>query len=163
MTLFGFPDSTANTDVTLVVLPPNAVGNTKHAPLINKSCDTAQSPCEGVTEMITGALTPRSMTQTAVLVNGPKMLLSPAVNVVVNVKVAKPPQQLNGKAVPMKPACPGAASVPLTKLMLIGVTLTKAVVVSTTPSPFVSQAKTKAEVTVLPGRCNGTPVSLAKP
>ena len=113
--------------------------------------------------MITGALTPRSITHVVVKANGPKMLLSPAVKVVVNVRFANPPQQLIGKAVPMKPACPGALSVPLTKLMLTGVTPVKAVVVSGMPSPLVSQTKAKAEVTVLPGLCNGTPVSLAKP
>ena len=40
--------------------------------------------------MTTGALTPRSITQVVVLVNGPKTLLSPAVNVVVNVNEFAP-------------------------------------------------------------------------
>ena len=163
MTLAGLPDSTANTDVTLVVLPPKEVGNTKHAPLINKSCGVEQSPSEGVIEMVTGALTPRSMTQVVVLVNGPKMLLSPSVNVVINVKFAKPPQQDSGKAVPTNPVAPGAANVPLTKLMFNGVTDVNAVVVSGIPSPLVSHTNLKAEVTVLPGLCSGTPVSLLKP
>src|ERR1051325_7988040 len=123
----------------------------------------AQSPVDGVTEITTGALTPRSITQVEVKANAPKMLLSPAVNEVVNVRFANPPQQVNGKAVRTKPPAPGADNVPLTRLMLFGVTLVKAVDVSGMPSPFVSQINARAELTVLPGRCSGTPVSDENP
>jgi len=43
------------------------------------------------------------MLQVEVNVNAPKMLLSPAVNVVVKVKVDNPPQHAKGNAVPVKP------------------------------------------------------------
>ena len=159
------PDSTANTEVTFAV----PLGRMKHAPLINRSCATLQSPVDGVTEIITGALNPRSSAHVVVRVNPPtcgitlKMLLLPAENVVVNVNVPNPPQQVSGNAVPMKPVAAGAVNVPLTRLMLVGVTTVNAVKLSATPSPLVSQPNDKAEVTVLPGRCNGTPVSLEKP
>src|SRR5436190_677654 len=68
----------------------------KHAPVINRSCCTAQLPFDGVTEMTIGALTPKSMAHVVVRVNGPKMLLSPAVNVVVAVTTAGPPQHADG-------------------------------------------------------------------
>src|SRR5262245_33725967 len=165
MTLLALPTSTAKTLVTFVDPTPAGPndGNTKHAPLINRSCWTAQLPSAGVTEITTGALTPRSITQFAVLVKAPKTLLSPAVNVVVNVRFANPPQHANGNAVQLSPVPPGVLKVPRTRLMLFGTTLVSGTTVSTKPSPFESQPKAKALVTVLPARCNGTPVSLEKP
>src|SRR6185503_14273093 len=117
-TLFGFPNSTPNTDVTFAV----PFGSTKHAPDINRSCADVQSPSDGVTDITTGALTPRSITHVVVRVNGPKTLLSPPVNVVVNVRFANPPQHVNGNAVPVNPIAPGADSVPLTRFLFNGVT-----------------------------------------
>jgi len=76
----------------------------KQPPLINRSwIGKEQSPLDGVTDTTTGALTPRSMLQVEVNVKAPKMLLSPAVNVVVKVKVDNPPQHAKGNAVPVKP------------------------------------------------------------
>jgi hypothetical protein len=158
-TLFGFPLSTPNTDVTFAV----PFGSMKHAPDINRSCAVVQSPSDGVTDITTGALTPRSITHVVVLVNGPNTLLSPAVNVVVNVRFAKPPQHVNGNAVPVNPDDAGPASVPLTRFLLIGLTAVSGIVKSATPSAFVSQITANALDTVLPGRCSGTPVSALKP
>src|SRR5690349_3283355 len=135
MTLLALPTSTANTLVTFVAPTQTAPGpndgNTKHAPLINRSCVTAQLPSDGVTEMMTGALTPKSIVQFAVRVNAPKTLLSPAVNVVVSVRFAKPPQHASGNAVQPKPVAPGALSVPRTRLMLFGTTFVSGITVST--------------------------------
>jgi hypothetical protein len=159
ITLFGFPLSTANTDVTFAV----PFGSTKHAPDINRSCAVEQSPSDGVTDITTGALTPRSITHVVVLVNAPNRLLSPAVNVVVNVRFANPPQHVNGNAVPTKPGAAGPDNVPLTRFLFNGVTAVNGIVKSGTPSAFVSQITDSALVTVFPGRCSGTPVSALKP
>jgi hypothetical protein len=97
-------------------------------------------------------------------VNGPNALLSPSVNVVVTVIVPAPPQHAGGN--PLDDVVPNDADigiVALNKLQLTGVTLTSATTVSGTPSPFVSHASVAAVVTVLPGLCNGTPVSASKP
>src|SRR5205085_9154417 len=90
--------------------------------------------------------------------------LSPAVNVVVIVIVPVPPQQAAGKAVfELAPNDAEIGIVAVNRLQLTGVTLVKATTVSGMPSPLVSQASVAAVVTVLPGRCSGTPVELWKP
>jgi hypothetical protein len=158
------PTSTANTDVTLptIAVPPGTAWvNWKHAPLISTSCSIPHGPLDGVTEKTTGALVPRFNAHVDVLVNGPNTLLSPAEKVVVTTIVAGPPQQAAGKAVPGSVAI--GFKVARTKLQLTGVTLPSTIVASGMESPFVSQAKVAAEVTVLPGLCRGTPVSLLKP
>src|SRR5689334_6792065 len=122
----GLPLSNANTDVTPPTIAPFAPGvvNVKHAPVINTSCATAQLPLDGVTEITTGALTPRFNAHTLVRVNAPKMLLSPAVNVVVTVTVAGPPQHAAGKPdVELAPKLAEVGTVARTRLQLTGVTL----------------------------------------
>jgi hypothetical protein len=157
-TLFALPLSTANTLVTFA----DPSGNKKHAPVINVSCGTAQSPSDGDSEITTGALTPRSIEHVVVSVNNPNRLLSPLVNVVVVTRFATPPQHANGNAVPG--SCGArAANVPLTRFLLTGVTDDNAIVRSGTPSLFVSHTRFCPVVTVLPGRCNGTPVSDENP
>jgi hypothetical protein len=80
--LFGFPSSTANTDVTLVV----PFGSMKQNPEINRSCGLAQSSGPvGVVDFTTGALNPRSIWHIVVRLNNPNRLLSPCVYVVVDV------------------------------------------------------------------------------
>jgi hypothetical protein len=150
-----FALSNANTDVTF-----GTPLIKKHAPVINMSCGTEQLPFDGVAENTTGALVPRASAHVTVLVNGPNALLSPAVNVVVIVIVPAPPQHAAGNplvGVVPNDADTGIAAV--SRLQLTGVTFTSATVVSAIPSPFVSQANVAAVVTVLPARCNGTPVS----
>jgi hypothetical protein len=156
ITLFGFPRSTANTLVT------DPCGMMKHAPLINRSCGTAQFPSLGVTENTTGALTPNAAVHTAVLVNAPNTLLSPLVNVVVTVNVPVPPQHAAGNAVPGN-CVPNGNNVPLTRFRFNGVTAPNATVLSATPSPFVSHASVTAVETVFPGLGNGWPVSDPNP
>jgi hypothetical protein len=76
----------------------------KQPPLINRSLTgNEQSPDDGVIDTTTGARTPRSITHVEVNANGPKILLSPSVNVVVNVRLAKPPQHDSGNADPVNP------------------------------------------------------------
>ncbi len=145
-----------------LVTPPVPFGRQKHAPVTIRFCiGTPQLPSLGVTEKTTGALTPKAIGHTTVRVNGPNMLLSPAVNVVVTVNVAAPPQQAVGKAVPGKAA--SGLNVALTRFLFTGVTAPSAIVASTMPSPLVSQARVTAVETVLPLRCSGTPVSDWKP
>src|SRR6185295_9422190 len=84
--------STANTLVTFG--EPSA--RQKHAPVISTSCRIPHGPPEGVTLNTTGALMPRSIVQIVVLVNGPNTLFRPAVNVVVTVNLANPPQHAAG-------------------------------------------------------------------
>ena len=153
----GFVLSTAN---TLVIGP---CGIMKHAPLINRSCGTAQLPLDGVTLNTTGALTPNAAVHTAVLVNAPNTLLSPEVNVVVTVNVPTPPQHATGNAVPGNCTAFTTFNVPLTRFLFNGVTPPNATVVSAIPSPFVSHAKATAVVTVFPGRGSGCPVSDPNP
>src|SRR5581483_6126886 len=107
----GLPRSSANTDVTPPTIAPFAPGvvNEKHAPVIRMSCCTAQFPDDGIAEITTGALTPRFNAHTDVRVNAPKMLLSPAVNVVVTVTTAGPPQHAAGK--PLVEVAPKLAEV----------------------------------------------------
>src|ERR1051325_11402183 len=149
----GFALSTANTDVTLPTTfgPPatNCV-NVKHAPLINTSWSgSAQLPFDGVTLNTTGALVPRFNAHTDVLVNGPNTLLSPAVNVVVIVIVAGPPQHAAGNAdADVPPNVADVFSVPLTRLQLTGVTAPNATVTSGIASPFVSHASAAPLATV---------------
>src|SRR5436853_7295449 len=151
--------SIANTEVTFDT--PLIV---KQAPVINTSCGTAQCPLDGATENTTGARVPKANAQVTVRVNGPKMLLSPAVNVVVIVIVPVPPQQAAGKPVfELMPNDAEIGIVAVIRLQLTGVTFVNATTVSGMPSPLVSQAKVAAVVTVLPGRCSGTPVELWKP
>src|SRR5436853_3436021 len=159
ITLFGFAASTANTDVTFAV----PFGRMKHAPVMMMSCGFAQSTGpDGDAEITTGALRPRSSTHVVVRVNPPvvsrlKMLLLPAVNVTVAFIVAKPPQQVSGKAVPG--SCGTSdCNVPRTRFGLTGVTAVNGIARSGTPSPLVSHLTHNAVVTVLPGRCSGIPV-----
>jgi hypothetical protein len=150
-----FALSSANTDVTFGT--PLMM---KHAPVIRTSCATPQLPDDGDTEKTIGALVPNAIGQATVLVNGPNTLLSPDENVVVIVTVPAPPQHAAGN--PLDEVDPNDADtgmVPLTRLQLTGVTFTNATTVSGTPFPSVSQAIVAAVVTVLPGRCSGTPVS----
>jgi hypothetical protein len=144
-TLFGFPRSTANTDVTFGVSLIM-----KHEPLINKSCGIAQSPVDGVAENTTGARIPKSIGQVVVLVNGPKMLLSPDEKDVLTTIEPTPPQQAGGKAVPGKFGSVG--KVPVIRLLLTGVTSVNGMVVSGKPSPFVSHVTATNVITVLQGR-----------
>src|SRR5581483_9670411 len=114
--------------------------------------------------MTIGALTPRSTAHVEVRVNGPKMLLSPAVKVVVTVITAGPPQHADGKPeVEVAPKLADVGIVARSRLQLTGVTVVSATTVSAMPSPLVSQASVAAVVTVLPGRCSGTPVCDWKP
>src|SRR5712692_3369158 len=133
MTLLGLPISTAKTDVTLGF--PSA--SRKHDPGINRFCPSAQSPSEGVAEITTGALIPRSMEQVSVSVKGPKTLSSPAPTVLVSVILVTPPQQASGKAVPGVDASAGIVA--WKKSRLITVMFFSGIVRSDTPSPFVSQ------------------------
>jgi hypothetical protein len=163
ITFAEFARSTANTDVTFVIGPLGPL-IMKHAPVIIRSCGTAQLPSDGVAENTTGALNPSGALHTTVLVNGPKMLLSPDVNVVVTVTVPVPPQHAAGN--PLAELAPNVADlgiVALTRLQFTGVTFCSAITDSGIPSPFVSHASVTAVVTVLPGLCNGTPVSASKP
>jgi hypothetical protein len=145
-----------------LVIPNVPSGRQKHAPVTIRSCiGSEQSPFDGVTLNTTGALVPRANVHTDVRVNGPNMLLSPDVNVVVIVSVPVPPQHASGNAVPGRDA--NGFSVPLTKLQLTGVTAPSATTDSAIPSPFVSHASVAAVVTVLPGRCNGAPVCSSNP
>ena len=159
-TLFAvFAMSSANTEVTFGT--PLIM---KHAPVINTSCSTPHGPVDGVTDITTGALVPSANEHTLVRVNGPNMLLSPAVNVVVTVTVPAPPQHALGNPdVEFAPNDALTGIVALTRLQLTGVTLTSATVDSGTPSPFVSHASVAAVVTVLPGLCSGIPVSVWNP
>src|SRR5215207_8462851 len=147
------PRSIANTLVTAGA----PVGVRKHAPVISKSCDTEQSALEGVTDITTGALVPNANGQVKVLVPGPKMLLSPAVNVVVTVSVPVPPQQASGN--PLLDCAAVALPIPTVgivaciRLQFLGLTLASTSVASGMPSPLVSQARVTAVVTVLPARC----------
>jgi hypothetical protein len=150
-----FALSSANTDVTFGT--PLMM---KHAPVIRRSCGTPQLPDDGDTEKTIGALAPNAIGQATVLVNAPNTLLSPDENVVVTVTVPAPPQHAAGN--PLDDVDPNDADtgiVALTRLQLTGVTLTNATTVSGTPFPSVSHARVAAVETVLPGRCNGTPVS----
>src|ERR1041385_1543758 len=114
--------------------------------------------------MTTGARVPSASAHTAVRVNGPNALLSPAVKVVVTVTVPAPPQHAAGKpVVELAPNDADTGMVARTRLQLTGVTDVNATVVSGMPSPLVSQASVAAVLTVLPGRCSGTPVELWKP
>ncbi len=155
----AFARSIANTDVTL-----GTPLITKHAPVINRSCDNAQLPFDGATEITTGALVPNAIAQVTVLVNGPNMLLSPSENVVVITIVPAPPQQADGNPEDdVVPNDPDTGIVALTRLQLTGVTFTNATVVSAIPSPFVSHDNVAAVVTVFPSLWIGMPVSPWKP
>jgi hypothetical protein len=155
--------------ITLVTVPTIGFGvppgfacvKQKHAPEINRSCSIPQFPSDGVTLNTTGALVPNATPHVDVLVNGPNTLLSPAVNVVVTVIVAFPPQHASGNAVPGLLA--SGTNVVLTRLQLTGVTLPNTIVASGTPFPSVSHISVAAVVTVFPGLCSGTPVSVVKP
>src|SRR5262245_34832285 len=71
--LFGFPSSTANTDVTFVIGPPcpASLGIMKQNPEINRSCGLPQSAGPlGVADITTGALNPRSTWHVAVNTSG---------------------------------------------------------------------------------------------
>jgi hypothetical protein len=150
-----FARSSANTDVTFGT--PLMM---KHAPVISRSCATAQLPFAGVTEITTGALVPNANEQVTVLVNGPNALLSPDENVVVTTIVPAPPQQAAGNpVVDVVPKNADTGIVAVTRLQLTGDTFTNATVVSAIPSPFVSHDNVAAVVTVLPGLWIGMPVS----
>src|SRR5262245_45843042 len=154
-----FARSSANTDVTFGT--PLIM---KQAPVINTSCGIPQLPFDGDTENTIGALAPNANAHTAVRVNGPNTLLSAPVNVVVTVTVPAPPQHAAGN--PLDDVVPNVGDtgiVARTRLQLTGVTLVSATTDSGIPSPFVSHASVAAVVTVLPGRCSGTPVSSPKP
>jgi hypothetical protein len=135
--------------------------NVKQAPVISRSSSPLHVWVDGVAEKTTGALFPRASEHTVVRVNAPNTLLSPSVNVVVTFIVAGPPQHAAGNPVPGKLAVTGIVAV--IRLQLTGVTLVSTVVESAIPSPFVSHVNVAAVVTVLPGRCSGTPVSASKP
>ena len=155
----GFARSNANTDVTFGT--PLIM---KHAPDINRSCGTPQLPSDGVTENTTGALVPSATAHVTVLVNGPNTLLSPDVNVVVTVITPAPPQHAAGNPlVEFGPNVADTGIVALTRLQLTGVTAVNATTDSAIPSPFVSHDNVAAVVTVLPGLCNGSPVSASNP
>src|SRR6266850_5361707 len=96
----------------------------KQAPEINRSCNPLQVPFDGVALNTTGALNPRFNAHVVVRVNGPNTLLSPAVNVVVTVITAGPPQHADGNPVPGMLANTGIVAV--TRLQLTGVTLVNA-------------------------------------
>jgi hypothetical protein len=160
--LLGLPSSTANTDVTFDV----PFGNTKQNPEINRSCGVAQSTGPlGVTDITTGARFPMSITHVVEKLNNPNWLLSPAVNVVVNVRFANPPQHANGNADPNDGSlgfplgAAAVANVPLTRFALTGVTFVNGITRSGIASPSVSHTRFIEFVTVFPGRCSGTPVS----
>src|SRR5437868_4058250 len=164
ITLFGFAASTANTDVTFAA----PFGRMKHAPVMMMSCGFAQSTGpDGDAEITTGALRPRSSAHVVVRVNPPtcastlKMLLLPAVNVVTEVNVATPPQQVSGKTVPGSCGV-NDCNVPRTRFGLTGVTPVNGIARSGTPSRLVSQFNVDAVVTILRGRCSGIPVGSAK-
>jgi hypothetical protein len=164
----GFDTSTANTDVTVPMIvaavPGTACVNVKHAPVIRTSCKIPHGPFDGVTEITTGALVPRNSEHVDVLVNAPNTLLAPSVNVVVTNTVAGPPQQLAGNPdVDVAPNVVLTGIVALTRLQLTGVTGVNVITDSATPSPFVSHDSVAADVTVLPGRCSGIPVSDVNP
>jgi hypothetical protein len=154
-----FARSSANTDVTFGT--PLIM---KHAPVINRSCGIEQLPFDGVTDITIGALVPNASAHVTVLVNGPKILLSPSENVVVTVIVPAPPQHADGN--PLVDVAPNDADtgiVALIRLQLTGVTAVSATTDSGIPSPFVSHASVAAVVTVFPGLCSGTPVSASNP
>src|ERR1051325_6667538 len=123
-----FAISLANTDVTVptIAVPGAGTGigpNVKHAPVISRSCNVPHGPDDGVTDITTGALVPKANEHTVVRVNAPNMLLSPAVNVVVTVTVAGPPQHAAGNAlVELGPNVALDGIVALTRLQLTGVT-----------------------------------------
>src|SRR6185369_12473131 len=121
----------------------------------NRSCEAEQSPEVALIDCTTGALVPIGRKPLTKRVNGPKMLLSPAVNVVVKFPAPFPPLAVKGKAVPGAPGM--VASVPLTRFRLTTVTLVKSTVLSGIPSPLVSTVNVPAVVTVLPGRCVAAP------
>src|SRR4030095_3252050 len=112
----------------------------------------------------TGALVPRFNAHVVTLVNAPNTLFSPAVNDVVTVITAGPPQHTAGN--PLDGVDPNAADVFTTavnRLQLTGVTLPSAIVASSIPSAIVSHPRHAAVVTVFPGLCSGIPVSPANP
>src|SRR4029077_13853934 len=154
-----FARSIANTDVTFGT--PLIM---KHAPVINRSCGTAQFPLDGVTDITIGALVPNAIEHVTVLVNGPNALLSPDVNVVVTTIVPAPSQHVAGNPlVDVVPNVNDTGIVALIRLQLTGVPFTSATVDSGTPSPFVSHDNVAAVVTVFPGLSSGTPVSPSLP
>jgi hypothetical protein len=165
ITFAGFARSTKITLVTpptMSVPPGTSSVKQKHAPEINRSWNgTAQFPSEGVTLNTTGALVPKFNEHVVVRVNGPNWLLSPAVNVVVTVTVAGPPQHASPNPVPGRLA--NAGIVPLTRLQFTGVTFVNAIVASGIVSPFVSHTSVAAVLTVFPGLCSGIPVSVVNP
>lgn len=147
--------------ITLVTLNTPS-GPQKHAPLTSRSWHTEQSPFDGVTLNTSGALVPRLIVHLLTRVNGPNALLSPAVNVVVTVTVATPPQQNASNPVPGM-LCSGFITA-VTKLQFTGVTLPNTnIVESGVPSPFVSHCNVAAVVTVFPGLDSGCPVSASNP
>src|SRR5262249_49591848 len=165
-----------NTDDALIVAPPPTgtkltlvtagvpSGKQKQAPDIRMSCDTAQFTLpDGIAENTTGALVPSANTQLVTLVNGPQKLLSPPVNVVTSVRIPVPPQHTDGQLLLNST---GAASVPVIRLQLTGVTLVNATIGTPavgTPAPVTSHATVAAVVTTLPGRLSGMPVSSENP
>src|SRR5262245_12388588 len=159
----GVPLATANTLVTF----GDPSGRQKHAPLISTSSSIPHGPEDGVTLNMTGARIPRSIVQNVVRVNGPNMLLRPAVKVVVTVNLANPPQHAAGKPEQFNNCpCPppaGGNTDARTRLQLIGVTFPSAMTASLIPSPLKSHASVTAVDTTLPGSCSGTPVSSLKP
>ena len=75
--------------------------------------------------------------------------------------VDTPPQHAPGKpVVEFGPKLALTGIVARSRLQLTGVTAVSEITASGVPSPFVSQVSVAAVVTVLPGRCSGTPVSV---
>ncbi len=157
--------STANTDVTFVV----PFGSMKQLPVTSRSWQLLQSiGPDGDADITTGALGPTSIGHVILRVNPPadnrlKMLLFPALNVTTLVNVPNPPQHASGNAVPGNPSAVCTDSVPWIRFWFTGVTFVNGIARSGIPSPFVSQLNTSEFVTVLPGLCNGNPVSSLNP
>src|SRR5205807_891381 len=114
-----------------------------------------------------GARAPVSKVVEPVRVNPPgggnklKMLLLPAVNVVVAVTNATPPGAINGQGDPApvpEPLVSGAA-VAVIRFLLTGVMLVSETARSGTLSPLVSKFTVTADDTILPGRAIGTVIS----
>jgi len=154
MTFPGLPSSTAKTAVT-------GPGELKLTPEIETFWTTLQSPVVCVTPRTIGARVPGARSPEAVRENGPNMLLSPEVNMVVIVIKPDPVKALKGKAVPA--AVPKGDILAVTKFLLIGVTLVSEKVTSGMLSRLLSTEYVTAEVTNLPGRVVGTPAEGCTP
>jgi hypothetical protein len=151
--------STANTDVTFTV----PFGRMKQLPGIVISCPAEQSISDGVADITTGALCPKSNPHENDSWNPPldsrlKMLLFPAENVVVVVNVASPPQHAVGTiGNPVPGDCDVGLMHPCTRFPFTGVTFVRLITTSGVSSP-VAHDSVIVVVTVFPGRVSGAPV-----